>query len=238
MSILSFNIQSTGLVGDLINPRYGSIVTTNDLSTITAVGYLNGQNASGNFILPTDIFYVIYNFDEENKSGDFGIFNVIYNSKTGFTLSLQQDAVIFPISDGDVVVFNGTSGQIKDGGKSLSNVILNSATSTMESGECLYLGKGTVTIPTLSSGTLDTQAGVITVTDYTVPAGGGLAVTLNNDKILSDSVFLITFVDSGDIEAFVNIYTVLSTGQAIMEIINTNDFSIDNATLSIHFAIF
>ena len=116
MSIIAINVNTTGLIGQQIQPRRCTMITTDSLATITAAGYLNNQNLLGNTILPTDIFEVLYAFDEPTQSGTFGIFQVSFSSSTGFTLNLWENPgnVLLPVVSGDFAVFNGTSGQIKD----------------------------------------------------------------------------------------------------------------------------
>ncbi len=58
MGIIAINVNTTGLVGQQINPRRCTMITTDSLATITTAGYLNNQNALGNQILPTDIFEI------------------------------------------------------------------------------------------------------------------------------------------------------------------------------------
>lgn len=120
MSIIAFNTNVTGLVGQQIEPRRCTMITTDNLATITAAGYLNSQNSSGNPILPTDIFEVLYSFNEATKVGVFGIFQVTYSSSTGFTLNAWENPgnVLLPVVSGDFAVFNGTTGQIEDAGYS------------------------------------------------------------------------------------------------------------------------
>jgi hypothetical protein len=111
------------------------MVTTDSLATITAAGYLNNQNYSGNSLLPTDIFDVLYSFNEQTKTGTYGIFQLTFSSSTGFTLNLWENPgnVLLPVVSGDFANFNGTSGQIKDSGYSPTNaaktkvVMLNAA---------------------------------------------------------------------------------------------------------------
>lgn len=93
MAIISFNTGTTGLVGKTINPRRCTMITTEDLATITTPGYLNNQNSSGDPIFPTDMFDVLYDFNESTQSGTYGIFKTSYSSSTGFTLSLYVPIV-------------------------------------------------------------------------------------------------------------------------------------------------
>jgi hypothetical protein len=135
MGIIAINVFTTGLTGQSVQPRRCTMVTTDSLATITAAGYLNNQNYSGNSLLPTDIFDVIYAFNEHTQQGTYGIFQLSFSSSTGFTLNLWENPgnVLLPVVSGDFANFNGTSGQIKDSGYSPTNaaktkvVMLNAA---------------------------------------------------------------------------------------------------------------
>lgn len=135
MGIISINVNTTGLVGDQVNPRRCTLITTDNLATVTAAGYLNNQNKTGNIILPTDIFNIIYGFNTNTQSGTFGIFQVSYAAATGFSLVLWENPgnVLLPVVSGDFANFNGITGQISDAGFSPTDatktkvVMLNAA---------------------------------------------------------------------------------------------------------------
>lgn len=135
MGILAINVNTTGLVGQTVNPRRCTLITTDSLATITTAGYLNGQNSSGNQILPTDIFDVLYLFNANTQVGVYGVFQVTYAAATGFSLNAWENPgnVLLPVVSNDFANFNGTSGQIKDSGYSPTNaaktkvVMLNAA---------------------------------------------------------------------------------------------------------------
>jgi len=118
MSIIAINTKVTGLVGEQIEPRRCTMITTDSLATITTAGYLNNQNTAGNPILPTDVFEVLYSFNEATRVGVLGFFQVTYAAATGFTLNPWENPgnVLLPVVSGDFAVFNGTAGQIKDAG--------------------------------------------------------------------------------------------------------------------------
>lgn len=126
MGIIAINVNTTGLIGDQVQPRRCTMITTDNLATITTAGYLNNQNLLGNAILPTDVFEILYSFNAATQVGIFGIFQVNYSSSTGFTLNIWENPgnVLLPVVSGDFAVFNGTSGQIKDAGYSPSNAAL------------------------------------------------------------------------------------------------------------------
>lgn len=137
MSIVSFNTFNTGYVGESVRPNLCTMISTDNLATITAAGYLNNQNSSGDVIPGNAIFHVIYGYNTSTKSGTFGIFTSS-NSGGNFTLTewTNPGNVLLPVTSGDFAVFNGTDGQIKDAGYLPSNaaktnvVMLSSASST------------------------------------------------------------------------------------------------------------
>ena len=135
MSIYAINVQTTGLVGEQINPRRCTMITSDSLATITTAGYLNNENKNGNPILPTDVFDVLYSYNPTTKAGTFGMFTVSYSSSTGFSLVQWANPgdVLLPVVSGDFANFNGTTGQIYDAGFSPTDatktkvVMLNAA---------------------------------------------------------------------------------------------------------------
>lgn len=135
MGIIAINVNTTGLTGQSIQPRRCTMITTDSLATITTAGYLNNQNYSGNSLLPTDIFDVLYLFNESTQTGVYGVFQLTFSSSTGFTLNLWENPgnVLLPVVNNDFANFNGTSGQIKDSGYSPTDpaktkvVMLNAA---------------------------------------------------------------------------------------------------------------
>lgn len=126
MAIISLNTNTTGLTGQTVNPRRCTMVTTDTLAAITTAGYLTNQNTAGNPILPTDIFEILYAFNQATNIGTFGIFTVSYSQVTGFTLTewVNPSNVLLPVVSGDIATFNGTSGQITDSGIASASVQL------------------------------------------------------------------------------------------------------------------
>jgi hypothetical protein len=123
MAIIAINVNVTGLVGETVQPRRNTMITTDNLATITTAGYLNNQNTSGNIILPTDLFEVLYSFNPQTQIGTYAVFQVTFNTATGFTLHITANPgnVLLPVVSGDFALFNGTSGQIRDGGFSATD---------------------------------------------------------------------------------------------------------------------
>jgi hypothetical protein len=159
MGIIAINVNTTGLIGEQIQPRRCTLITTDNLATITTAGYLNNQNSLGNTILPTDIFEVLYSFNEQTQVGTFGIFQVTYSSSTGFTLNLWENPgnVLLPVVSGDFAIFNGTTGQIKDAGFSPSDP---AKTKVVMAGSAVVAARLAKFVDT--AGTVDDTAGAAT----------------------------------------------------------------------------
>jgi hypothetical protein len=191
MAILSINVQTTGLVGQTVNPRRCTMITTDSLSAITTAGYLNNQNANGSPILPTDVFEVLYAFNQGTKSGTFGIFTVSFSAATGFTLTewVNPSNVLLPVVSGDVAVFNGTSGQISDSGILGTNIVVKNASNVMAAGSNIILDKATA-VTTGNAATINKQSGVLTTPALTTASGSSYAITLTNSEIASTSIVL------------------------------------------------
>lgn len=121
MGILSFTTVLAGQSGNFIGgnvPRRVSIVTTDNLVTVTTAGYLNNiVRESGNTIYPTDIIDMWYGYSSNSSPGTYDVFLATI-SNGSITLSLDTSAgnVLLPVVSGDFAIFNGTTGQIKDGG--------------------------------------------------------------------------------------------------------------------------
>lgn len=183
MSILSINVNTTGLVGDTVNPRRNTMVTTDNLATITAAGYLNGQNASGNPILPTDIFEVLYSFNATTQSGTFGIFTVTYVAATGFQLVIWDNPgnVLLPVVSGNIPKFNGTSGQIEDANIAASSLVLN----TSVSGQSIAASTTSAT-----PGTIRALKGLMISTAATMTSGNIVGLRGEVDYISASGGFI------------------------------------------------
>jgi len=67
MGIISITTDVAGQIQ--VNPRRIKLVTTNDLATITAAGYLNSANLQGYQIYPTDFVDCVYNYNSVTNSG-------------------------------------------------------------------------------------------------------------------------------------------------------------------------
>lgn len=126
MGIISLTVDKPGQIGGLIGgvaPRRPAMVTTDNLATITAAGYLNpALKIEAQNLLPTDILDVIYSYTQTTNSGTYGAFTLsISNGVITLALAVSPGDVLLPVVSGDVAIFNGTTGQIKDSSVAFSN---------------------------------------------------------------------------------------------------------------------
>lgn len=180
MGILSINVNTAGLVGSSVNPRRCTMVTTDNLAAIVVPGYLNNQQTSGNNILPTDVFDIIYSFNQTTQNGIFARFTITYAVATGYTLvpSIDTANILFPVVNNNFAAFNGTSGQIKDSGKAD-----NIGTMAYENSNTVAITGGTIAGTAITGGTVSGLSAPLAITD-----GGTAAITptaaLNNLQCL------------------------------------------------------
>ncbi len=105
-----------------ILPQRKRMVTTDNLATITAAGYLNAIDLQSNPIAASDVLDVLYSYNVNTGAGTYGIFTVsISNGVITLVNWANPGDVLLPVVSGDVPVFNGTTGQIKDSGVAFSN---------------------------------------------------------------------------------------------------------------------
>lgn len=212
MGILSFNVNTTGLVGDQINPRRCTMITTDNLATITAAGYLNGQNNLSNTILPTDIFEVLYSFNALTQVGTFGIFTVSYNQNTGYSLVQWTD--------------------------NSAQVMLLNAINNMAAGASVVLDKSTATT-TGGAATINKQSGVLTTPSLTTASGSAYTITLTNSEIKTTSVILCQIQGGTNTTPGITIIATPAAGSATILLENSGVAAAAlNGTVIVSFVIF
>lgn len=120
MSLLQLPYLLTGDVG--LYPSFKSMVSSDSLSTITTAGYLNNFNLGANPVGSGDVIYTLYSATKNaggSYSGTYGIFTVsVSNGVISLTTWANAGNVLLPVVSGNIAVFNGTTGQIKDAGYS------------------------------------------------------------------------------------------------------------------------
>jgi hypothetical protein len=137
MTLLQLQRISVGQVG--IIPGDVKMITTANLATITAAGYLNGVGTQLQEVLlaNNDVVECLYNYNVSTGSGTLGFFQPSI-VKGVITLGLWENPgnVLLPVVSGHFAVFNGTSGQIYDDGylpsnAALTNVVMQSGASVI-----------------------------------------------------------------------------------------------------------
>lgn len=122
MPVLTIVTDTVGQVD--VNPRRVKIITTDNLITVLESGYLNEQVKQGYILYNTDIVDMLYSYDPLTQMGFYGIFTISIIGSNGITLSQWADTadVLFPVVSGNVVLFSGIAGQLKDSGGMLSHI--------------------------------------------------------------------------------------------------------------------
>lgn len=129
MSIVSYNVNSPMLQG--VAPRIVQIVSSDNLATVSAAGYLNeqGQVLQGLQVSPTDEIHMIYSYVAATNSGTFGVFTPSFSAGV-ITLVLFSNAgevsLIGAAVNGNLPKFSGTTGDIADSGIAATSVIVSS----------------------------------------------------------------------------------------------------------------
>ncbi len=130
MGILQLPIPQPLQTG--IAPQVKPMVTTDNLATVTAAGYMNSVNLEGYPLANTDILNVIYSYNAQTNSGTFAQFSVnIVNGVISLTQLVSLGNVLLPVVAGDIAIFNGTTGQIVDSGVPGASIITNQTLSVV-----------------------------------------------------------------------------------------------------------
>lgn len=126
--IISITPYYVGQVGQKLT-RW-KLICTDTLAQVSASGFLNASNLMGYSVSTLDIFDVQYLY---NPATEIAIYDVFIPSYSAGVLTLTADVsagnVLLPVTDGDISIFNGTSGQIKTSGFNISNSLLSEPSS-------------------------------------------------------------------------------------------------------------
>lgn len=120
MGILSITTSVAGQTGGLIGgviPKQVSIVTTDNLATVTTAGYLAQANLQGYVIQNTDIINMWYGATGSQfgitSPGTFSQFTAsIVNGIITLVTVVNPGDVLLPVVGNHIAIFNGTTGQI------------------------------------------------------------------------------------------------------------------------------
>jgi len=115
MAIKQITTDLAGEVG--VTPRIVRLYTDDAFATITAANYLKSVIAQGYTFYPTDIVAVSYGATETTQ-----FFSLSISSNT-ITLVPFAGSVTAPVTNGNIVQFNGTSGSITNGPVAANRVL-------------------------------------------------------------------------------------------------------------------
>ena len=113
MGILQIPTVLPGQVGIL--PQRKSMVTTDNLATVTTAGYLNQFNLQGNPVSTTDVIEAFYSFNPVTNVGTFSVFTVsISNGVITLVEDVAEGNVVLPTTANHIATYVGTNGQITE----------------------------------------------------------------------------------------------------------------------------
>jgi hypothetical protein len=120
MAIIQILTETPGQI-NTPNIRRVRIITTDSLATVTTAGYLNQASLQGNTIYNTDEIVMWYGATATasgiTNPGTFETFTAsIANGIITLVVDVSGGNVLLPVVSNNFASFNGTSGQIKDGG--------------------------------------------------------------------------------------------------------------------------
>jgi hypothetical protein len=110
MTILSLNTQSTGLAGPQTKPHRCTMITTDNFATITSPGYLNSENKFGIPIENTDLFDVLYSFNEQTQQGTYGKFVTVLENGNFILQNAAQTDIGIPTLMGQTLLNINSNG--------------------------------------------------------------------------------------------------------------------------------
>lgn len=236
MGILQAPTILPGQVGIIGAMKY--MVTTDNLATITTAGYLNSIDLAVNPILASDVIGINYSYNYQTTKGTFGIFTVtISNGVISLVQWANPGDVLLPVVSGDIAVFNGTSGQIKDGNILSSNLMQVNVVNTMTTGGSIVLLKGTGT-EAANAVTVNNQAGVITTSSLTTGGGSSYAITWTNSFIHANSTILLSLMGGTNTTTNITIQATAGPGTSTLTIFNNTAATALTGTIIIGFAVF
>jgi hypothetical protein len=129
-NIISIFTDTVGQIGQ--NPRIVKIISKDNLATVTAAGYLNPSMLEGYTIFSTDEIHMWYGWTAYNNPGTFSVFTPsISNGVITLTSLVNVANVLLPVVNGNIAMFNGTTGQISDSGILASSLQVSSLTVTL-----------------------------------------------------------------------------------------------------------
>lgn len=113
MGIVSIYTDTAGQVN--VNPRRVKIISTNNLATITAAGYLNTEVLSTYTVYPTDIFDIIYDYVQATNTGTYGQFLPTFsNGVVTLNQSPGTGGVVLPTIANHIATYTDVAGTLSE----------------------------------------------------------------------------------------------------------------------------
>lgn len=204
-TIYQLPTASPSSVGTL--PNFKFMVCGNTLIEITTAGYLNQIDLQSNPVSSTDILQILYNYNPQTSTGDYGAFTVsLDNGIITLHAAVDPGLIILPVTDGHFANFIGTLGAIGDLGFHPSNAALHvvpmlDPTSVPIVG---YLPAFRDTNGTI--GRLPNGSGYLINGDFYAGGGGIPGRLISNPPLASRGVLTLQAVNnaSGDFPSIIN----------------------------------
>lgn len=163
MSLLSLERISIGEVG--VKPGSVKMVTTSNLATITAAGYLNGAGLQNQVQLsPSDIVECLYSYNASTDSGSFTWMTV---SISNGVITLAETAGALPLTSAHIYVGNASN---------VAADVAMSGDATMANTGALTIANNAVTLAKLAAGI--TPSHVVKFGGTSNFAGGAATTTI------------------------------------------------------------
>lgn len=112
--IIQLPTQLAGTPG--ITPNFRYMVSADNLSTVSAAGYLNAANLQGIPLSGGDIIQMMYNWNTATNTGTFETFSVSISSTGVITLvpAAGSGSVVLPTTANHIATYTNTSGQLSE----------------------------------------------------------------------------------------------------------------------------
>lgn len=236
MGIIQAPVSLASQVG--VIPATRKMVTTDNLATITAAGYLNGVNLEGFPLSTNDIIETFYSYNTVTQTGTYAVFSVAISGTGVITLAVVANPgdVLLPVVSGDVAIFNGTTGQIKDSNIASTNVMQLNVTNTLAAGASIVANKVNGTEAT-NAVTASGMSGVITTSSLTTAGGANYAITWTNTFITTTSTVHLSIQGGTNTTENITLKVAPGSGTATLTIYNNTAATALNGTIFIGYLV-
>ncbi len=145
-------------------------------------------------------------------------------------------ATATPFISGNFPVASGTAGLMIDSGIATTALMQNNIVNTMSGAGQIILAKANGT-ESSNAVTASGNAGVITTSSLSTPAGASYAITWTNTKITSTSVFSFTIQGGTNTNFDIQFLCLAGSGTATLAIINVGPTNTLNGTIFIGYTV-